>query len=203
MINYTSKKDGEFDIPRSNISRHGRNLYFFDSVNECSVMEAIKHIANMQIECKKKPITMFINSPGGSCYDGLALYDCMRACPAPIITVGLGIVASMGFIIYLAGDKRISAPYTRYLNHQVSSYFEGKATDIEIQKKEVDVLEQIAIDIVSDRTGMKEAMIKKSVKVGDNYFSAKEALKHGIVHKIFSYADKSLLKDIQLPEPTT
>lgn len=194
------KKELDFENNRVNVSRQGRTIYFFADVNDTSVMEAIKLLMQIQNECKKKPIQIVINSPGGSCYDGLALYDCIRACPAPIVTIGMGMVASMGFILYLAGDKRISSINTRFLNHQVSSEFAGKATDIEIQRAEIAALEDVIVKIVASRTGISESKIKKDVKGGDNYYSAKEAVKKGIVHEIISYVDKTTVKPESITE---
>jgi len=186
-----NRKEEEVSNTRSKVSRSGRMIYFFDTVDEDSVLEAIKHVHHLDMANPKAPITLLIDSVGGNCYDGLALYDCLRMCRAPVVTVGYGIVASMGFIIFLAGDKRVSAPNTRFLNHQVSSEIAGKATDIEIQRAEIVKLENLTVSIVSERTGMPEAKIKKDVKLGDNYYSAKEAMKKGIVHQIMVYTDKS------------
>lgn len=190
-----NKSDMEINSPRAGVHRTGRTLYFFDDVDEFSVMEAIRHLHQLEHESRTKTITVIINSPGGSCYDGLALYDVLRSCHAPITTIGCGIVASMGFIIYLAGDKRLSLVHTRYLNHQVSSNISGKASDIEIERAEVSSLEEIIVKIVSERTGMKTAAIKKAVKVGDNYFNSKDAVKNGIIHEIIEYVDKSIPKE--------
>ena len=184
------KKSGE---PESNskVIRHGRTIYFFDDVDEGSVLQAIQHLMQLQIESLKKPITFIINSGGGGCYDGLALYDAIMTCPVHVTTIGMGIVGSMAFLIYLAGDKRISAVNTRYLNHQVSSEISGKVTDIDIARAEMTALEDICTKIVAERTGMKESQIKKDIKVGDNYYSAEEALKKGIVHEIIAHMDKT------------
>jgi len=195
------KKSSDGDVSRSNVARVGRNIYLFDEISETSVMESIRCINQCVIESNKLPITMLINSPGGDCYSGLALYDWMRSCKVPITTIGVGIIASMGFIIYLAGDKRLASPNARFLNHQVSSYYEGKASDINVQKAEVDELENILVKIVAERTGVREASVKKDVKFGDNYINSKDAVKKGITHKIINYIDKSAT--IQLEEKLT
>ena len=186
---------------RVNVSRQGRTIYFFSEVSDTSVMEAIKLLMQIQNECKKKPVIFVINSPGGSCYDGLALYDCLMACPCPIVTIGMGMVASMGFIIYLAGDRRLASVNTRFLNHQVSSEFGGKATDIKIQTIEINALEDAIVKLVSARTSIPESQIKKDVKAGDKYYDTKSALKKGIVHEIIPYADKTVVKETPAPEP--
>ena len=189
-----TKKESEFEQSRASVIKQGRSIYFFDQVHQASVLEAVRHLTQLQIESAKKPITIVINSAGGSCYDGLALYDCIRCCQAPVTTIGLGLVASMGFIIFLAGDKRVASPNTRFLNHQVSSEIAGKASDIEIERDEIAALEAVTIKIVSERTGIPESKIKKDVKAGDNYYSAKEAVKQGIAHEIFQYIDKNEIK---------
>lgn len=188
------RKEVETEFNRSGVLRVGRTIWFFDEIAAFSCMEAMRHITQLTIESKLKPITLIINSPGGCCSDGFALYDWMRMCEAPIITVGTGMVASMGFIIYLAGDKRISTPTARYLNHQVWTEIVGKATDINIEKQEIDKLESLSINLVSERTGMTPAVIKKAIKVGDHYYSAVDAKKYGIVHEIINYIPKEIPK---------
>jgi ATP-dependent Clp protease protease subunit len=176
---------------RSKVTRKGRNIYFFDDVDEGSVLEAAQHVINLQLESDKKPITILINSAGGGVYDGLCLYDVLRACPAPIITIGMGLVASMAFIIYLAGDRRISTMNTRFMNHQISANLDGKNTDIKIQQIEMDEIEKICLRIISGRTGIAPKVIQKEIKIGDHYYSAQEAMKKGIVHEIVPYFEKT------------
>jgi ATP-dependent Clp protease protease subunit len=194
-----NKKDSDFESCRAKVLRVGRSIYFFDSVDESSVLEAIRHIHHLELESTKKPITLLINSYGGSCYDGLALYDTIRACPAPVITVAMGMVASMGFIIFLAGDKRFATVNTKFLNHQPSSEIAGKSSDIEVEAHEITKLKDLMIGIVAERTKIPKAQIKKNIKVGDNYYDAKEAMKNGIIHKVIDYTDKSPEKVVAAP----
>jgi ATP-dependent Clp protease, protease subunit len=180
------------------VERHGRNLYLFADINETTVLKSICHITQMEIESAKKPIIILLNSPGGGCYDGFALYDAIRTCQCPIVTVGMGIVASMGYIIYLAGDKRIAQPNARFMNHQISSEIAGKASDIEIERDEMITLEKICLDIISERTGQPVKKIKKEIKVGNKYLSAKEAKEKGVVHEIVEYITKNPKKIIEV-----
>jgi len=189
------KKESTYETSRANVIRSGRTIYFFDNVDESSAMEAIKYLAVLQSESKTKPINFVINSMGGNCTDGFALYDYMRACTAPITTIGMGMVASMGLIIFLAGDKRIGSPNVKFLNHQPWGGAEGKASDIQIEAHEIEKTKATMINLVAERTKMSKAEIKKGIKEGDNYFDAPQALDKGIIHQIFSYVDKTSFKD--------
>jgi ATP-dependent Clp protease protease subunit len=180
--------------PTSNVFRTGRTIYFFDEVNETSAVKSVNLINEIQTEGIVKPIVFIINSPGGSCYDGLSIYDTMRACRAPITTIGMGMVASMGFIIYLAGDKRVTTPSTRFLNHQLSAYNYGRYSDLVIEHEEHVKLMATLRDIVVDRTKLTKEEVIKTTDKGDAYYTAEEAVKSGIAHEIVYYVKKVIKK---------
>lgn len=167
------------------VYRIGRTVYFFDDINSSTVCEAIKLIDEIQTESLKKPIEFVINSGGGTCYDGLALYDKLRSSECNILMVGTGIVGSMALIVYLAGDNRILTENTRLLNHQMSSGEEGmRLNDLAIDYKETAALDEIMMGIISERTGISMNKLKKEVLPGDKWISAEEAVEEGYAHEL-------------------
>jgi ATP-dependent Clp protease protease subunit len=164
------------------VSRAGRAIYFFDEVSDHTVLETIRHLDKLESESTTKPICIIINSGGGYCYDGLALYDRLRACKCRVDTLAMGLVASMAFIIYLAGERRTALKNTRFLNHQVSSYVEGRYSDFKIETNEIKKLEEICQNIVSERTNTPVEKLKKEILEGNNYFGLEEAITRKVVN---------------------
>jgi len=167
------------------VFREGRTIYFFDEVDEESVCEAIKFLDKIEEESSKKVITIKLNSEGGSCYDGLALYDRIRQSPCNIILEGTGLIASMGLIIFLAGDERRLSENARLLNHQMAiTDFSGRNSALKIEQKEVEILDAIMLDIIAERTGETIKKSTKEVLPGDKWFNAEFAVDNGYAHEI-------------------
>lgn len=178
-------QESEYEVPAHTlVYRVGTTIYFFDEVDGASVCEAIKFIDMIEKEKKVEHLTMVINSGGGNIYDGLALYDRLRACKLPVTTIGTGLVASMAFIIFLAGDKRICSPRVRFLNHQAKISIEGRVEDINIEQAETKMVDDMCIEIIATRTTLTAKKQKKDIKGGDKYIGAEEALHTKIVHEI-------------------
>ena len=187
----TISRDSEFEYNRSPlVYRVGTTIYFFDEVDGASVCEAIKMIDAIEREKKATELTLILNSGGGSIYDGLALYDRLRTCTLPVTTIGLGMVASMAFIIFVAGDKRICTKRVRFLNHQAKISISGRVADIDIEQAETKMIEDMCIEIIATRTKLNPQKQKKDTKAGDKYIGADEALKTGIVHEIIEEITK-------------
>ena len=121
------KNNNRFDErDRTLVFCEGRTIYFFDEINESSACEAIRIIDKLEYD-NKKDIRIVINSGGGNCYDGLALYDRIRQSGCNILTLGTGLVVSMALIIFLAGDERELTENARLLVHQITiEEFSGK-----------------------------------------------------------------------------
>lgn len=168
---------------RPTVYKTGRTIYFYDEVNNKTVCEASKFIDELESE-NDKEIELIINSNGGSIYDGLALYDRIRSSACQINTVGTGFVASMGLIVFLAGDHRTLTETAMLLNHQGSSQFEGNTGDFKIEAKEMTRLEDLTVQIIAERTGLAPKVIKKDIKIGDDYISPELAVTKGFAHAI-------------------
>ena len=166
------------------IYRQGRSLYFFDEINNYTVAEALRLLQLMVNEAPKKPVQIILNTPGGSVYDGLAFYDYLRYLSCPLMIIGTGLIASMGIIIILAGDKRCVTKNTRLMSHQISTQVQGKVSDVKIDFTETKELEKICDNIIAERTGQSLKVVQNEIKNGDKYLGAEEALKKGYIHKI-------------------
>lgn len=175
---------------RTNVYYQDRTIYFFDEVNNATVCEAIRYIDLLE-KRSKKPIEIILNSGGGSCYEGLALYDRIRFSKCDICIIATGITASMGFIIFLAGKYRYLMPNTILMSHQISSNPEGKLGDLKIEMEEIKRLEKQCNIIISERTGLSIKTIEKQHSKGDYYITPETALKDGIAHKILDREGKN------------
>ena len=182
------RNDSSEDTPKQVVCRVGRRIYFFSDVDMWSVCEAIKHIDKMEFE-SKKPIEFVIDSAGGYCYHGLALFDRIRQSKCKVNMIATGLVASMGLVVYLAGDYRALTENSRLLNHQSTSDLGGKVSDIKIETQEIFRLEDQISQIIADRTGISLKKIKSQTKVGDDYILPKQALKDGYSHLIIPNKD--------------
>ena len=140
---------------------------------------------HLAYEDSKKDIKLYINSPGGSVYDGLAIIDTMNYIEPDVQTIGIGLQASMGAMLLSAGakGKRFCLPNARIMIHQPSSGTEGKITDQEIALKEGIYLKKVLIDIMAKNTGKDVKTIEKDMD-RDNWMSAEEAQKYGIIDEV-------------------
>ncbi|MBL9021638.1 MAG: ATP-dependent Clp protease proteolytic subunit [Myxococcales bacterium] len=148
-----------------------------------------RHVAMMLTILERKdpkaPITVYINSPGGSADSGFAIYDLFRFSPCPIITVANGVVASAAVLIYLGTPKerRVSLPNARFLLHQPSTAMRGQATDIDITAREILKLRSRYNQIVQETTGKPlEKVTKDSDR--DFWLTANEAADYGLVGRV-------------------
>jgi len=139
----------------------------------------------LESEDPKKDIYLYINSPGGSVTDGLAIYDTMQYIKPDVSTICIGMAASMGAFLLAAGKKgkRFILPNARVLLHQVMGGFEGQATDIEIRSKEMLTIKRILNEILAKNTGQTFEKVGKDTE-RDFFMSAEEAKKYGIVDEI-------------------
>lgn len=145
----------------------------------------IAQLLVLEQEDPEKPITVIVNSPGGSADSGFAIYDAMRFVSCPIRTIAAGICASAGVMIFLGGDKgqRFATPTARFLLHQPSMRTMGQASDLEIISREIDRLKLQYNQIVSDATGRTVEDVEKDVS-RDFWLPAGEAVEYGLIDKV-------------------
>ncbi len=142
-------------------------------------------------EDSEKEIQMYINSPGGVIYSGLAIYDTMQMIPNPISTVAVGVTASFGTVLLTAGTKgrRYALPNATIHMHQPLGGAQGQATDIEIQTKQILRLRTLLNDIMSKHTGKPVDVIKQDTE-RDFYLDAKQAVDYGLVDQVLEVPTK-------------
>ena len=138
-----------------------------------------------------RDISMYINSPGGQIYAGLAIYDTMKMIPNKISTVAVGVTASFGTVLLAAGtkDNRYALPHSTIHMHQPLGGVQGQASDIEIQAKEILRLKSSLNQILSDSTGKKLEVIENDTE-RDFYLNAEQAVEYGLVDKILIPPEK-------------
>ena len=145
-------------------------------------------------------IEIIINSGGGSASDGFAIIGAMEMSATPIVTYGVGMVASMALAIFLAGDVRISTRHTRYMYHSVSYGFGGHITDHEEQLIESNVINKMYDEVILDNTTLSEDELQEIRRVKKDYFmSALEAEELGLVDYVVDKPEKraEILKELQ------
>jgi len=161
-----------------------RIIFLGEDVNEHSMNLCIMQMLFLDREDPHMPIEFYINSPGGSVVDGLALYDVIHTISAPVNTTCVGTAASMGAILLTAGTgTRAALPNSRIMIHQVSSGARGTAADLRIQMAETDKLENTLYKILAEKTGKTVKQIDKDCD-RDYYMSAEEAKAYGLIDTV-------------------
>jgi ATP-dependent Clp protease protease subunit len=143
---------------------------------------------HLESEDPDKDIQLYINSPGGSVYAGLAIYDTMQFIKPDVATTCVGIAMSMGALLLAAGveGKRTALPNSKILIHQVSGGFQGQGTDIEIQARETISLKRRLEEIISRHTNQSIEKVSKDME-RDYYLDAEEAQSYGIVDNVVAH----------------
>ena len=131
------------------------------------------------------PITLYIDSQGGDVYTGLALYDVIRSIKSPVVTVGLGLVASIAVVVFVGGERRYLYPNSRIFIHEPWRWAQNRedASKLEVEACEMGVLKAKIQEILVERTGQKMDRIRKDTD-HNKYFSARESISYGISNEI-------------------
>lgn len=159
-----------------------RIIWLGSEVRDENANEICAKILLLAAEDSEKDIYLYINSPGGSITAGMAIYDTMQFVPNDIVTVGIGLAASMGQFLLSSGTpgKRYITPNARVLLHQPSGGFGGTAADIQTQAKVILDMKQRMAELTAEQTGKSVEQILKD-NDRDNWFTAQEALEYGFV----------------------
>lgn len=162
-------------------------IFLGGEINDDVANLIIAQLLFLQSEDPKKDISLYINSPGGMVTAGMAIIDTMNHIKNNVSTVCVGIAASMGATILSAGQKgkRFSLPNSEIMIHQPMGGFQGQASDIEINARQILKLKEKLTKIISDNTGKPMSQVAKDMD-RDYYMSAEEAKKYGLVDKIVS-----------------
>jgi len=166
-----------------NIDFENRNIMLEGEVDDFTVGTLIRAIKLMEKD-SDKPINFYLNTPGGSCYDGFALYDVLRASTCEINVIALGKIMSMGTILILAGDNKYAYKNTAFMWHSVSSFSGGNVNAMENDLKEMKRLYQQIIDIYVERGCKDDKFWKKWLKAEDRYGDVEKAKELGFIDSI-------------------
>ncbi len=168
-----------------------RIIFLGEQVDQHTANLVVAQLLFLQAEDPKKDIYLYINSPGGSVYDALAIYDTMQHVKNDIQTVGIGMQASAAAFLLSSGTKgkRFILPHSTVMIHQPSSGTRGKVTDQEIDLRESLRVKKLLEEIMAGNTGQKIAQIHEDME-RDRWMDAKEAQKYGIVDKVIETLPK-------------
>lgn len=163
-------------------------VFLVGPVNDQSANLIVSQLLYLDSLPDDRPIYFYINSPGGSVYAGLAIYDTMKFIKKDVITVCNGLAASMGAFLLAAGDQRMSLPNSTIMIHQPSGGSQGQASDIKIQAEEILRLRKRLNQILADNTGQSIEKIEVDTE-RDNFISAEAAVEYGIIDKVITQRD--------------
>ncbi len=183
VVEETNRGERAYDIYSRLLKE--RVIFLGDEVNSATANIVIAQLLHLAYEDPKKDIKLYINSPGGSVYDGLGIIDTMIYIEPDVQTIGIGLQASMGAMLLSSGTKgkRFALPNARIMIHQPSSGTEGKITDQEIALREGIYLKKVLAEMMAKNTGQSLEKIEKDMD-RDNWMSAEEAKKYGIVDEV-------------------
>ena len=188
VVEQTSRGERSYDI----FSRllNDRIVMLSDEVNSVTANLVIAQLLYLEGQDPEKDINLYINSPGGSVTDGLAIYDTMRYIKCDVSTICIGMAASMGSFLLAAGTKgkRLALPNSEIMIHQPSGGAKGQASDIIISAEHIKRTRERLNRILSERTGQALEVIAKDTD-RDNFMTAGEALNYGIIDKVIEKRD--------------
>ena len=166
-----------------------REIFLTDIVDSDSMEAIIKQLMYLHRDNPDEEITLYINSPGGEVQSGLVVYDFMKLIPTPIRTVCIGTAASMGAILFLAGDKRVMMPNSRIMIHDPApgggSMAGMKPAEMEETLAALKKCQKVTTDIISKVTGRPEKDVRRKTKK-DSFFNAEEAIEFGLATEIMT-----------------
>ena len=186
VIEQTSRGERSFDIYSRLLNE--RIIFLGTPVDDQIANLIVAQLLHLESEDPEKDISIYINSPGGVVYAGLAIYDTMQFVKPDIQTICIGMAMSMGSVILMGGakGKRMSLPNSKVLIHQGSAGFHGQPTDIEIQAKEVIGLKRLLEEITAKHTGQSLERVAKDMD-RDYYMTAAEAVEYGIIDRVIEH----------------
>jgi len=183
VIERTARGEREFDIYSRLLNE--RIIFLGSPIDDQVANLVVAQLLHLESEDPEKDISIYINSPGGSIYSGLAIYDTMQFVKPDIATMCVGVAMSMGSLLLAAGakGKRAVLPNSRILIHQPSAGFEGQSTDIEIHAREILKIRERIDEIYAEHTGRPKEEVRADME-RDRFFTAEQALAYGLVDRV-------------------
>lgn len=200
VIEKSGRQERAYDI--YSLLLKNRIVFVGTPITDQTANLIVAQLLYLSNEDSEAPIEMYINSPGGVIYAGLAIYDTMQMIANPINTVAVGVTASFGTVLLTAGTtgQRFALPHATIHLHQPLGGAQGQATDIEIQANEILRLRDKLNNILSHHTGQSVDRIKKDTE-RDYWLTAKDAVEYGLVDKILESSKDSILGAIKGHKP--
>jgi ATP-dependent Clp protease protease subunit len=186
VIEQTSRGERSFDIFSRLLNE--RIIFLGTPVDDQIANLIIAQLLHLESEDPDKDVYIYVNSPGGSVYAGLAIYDTMQYIKPDVQTICVGIAMSMGALLLAGGTKgkRLALPNAKILIHQVSSGFQGQATDIEIQARETINMKRKMEEIIAEHSEQPLEKVAKDME-RDYFMTAQEAKEYGIIDTVVTH----------------
>ena len=183
VVEQTSRGERSYDI----FSRllNDRIIMLFDEVNDATAQTITAQLLFLESQDPDKDIYLYINSPGGSITAGMAIYDTMQYIKCDVVTICIGMAASMGAFLLSSGakGKRIALPNAEIMIHQPSGGSQGQCTDIQIQAQHILRIKHKLNNILAENTGKPVEVVERDCE-RDYFMTAEEAMEYGIVDKV-------------------
>ena len=185
VVERSARGEREYDIYSRLLNE--RIIFLGTAVNDQVANLIVAQLLHLESSDPDKDISIYINSPGGSIYAGLAIYDTMNFIKPDVQTICCGIAMSMGSLLLTGGaaGKRFSLPNSRILIHQPSAGFEGQSTDIEIHMREILKTRERIDQIYAKHTGQPQEQVHVDME-RDRFFKPDQAVEYGLIDKVIS-----------------
>jgi ATP-dependent Clp protease protease subunit len=186
VIEQTSRGERSFDIYSRLLNE--RIIFLGTPVDDQIANLIVAQLLHLESEDPDKDVQIYINSPGGSVYAGLAIYDTMQFIKPDVQTTCVGIAMSMGALLLAGGaaGKRFALPNAKILIHQVSGGFQGQATDIEIAARETIALKRRLEEIIAHHSGQDIEKVSKDME-RDYFLTAQESQEYGLIDRVIEH----------------
>ena len=186
VVEQTARGERSFDIYSRLLN--DRVVFLGGQVDEDSANLIVAQLVHLESDDPDKDIHLYINSPGGSVYAGLAIYDTMQFIRPDVQTICYGIAMSMGSLLLAGGTpgKRLTLPNSRILIHQPSGGFEGPSSDIEIHAREILNIRRRIDEIYAEHTGQPVDQVHADME-RDRFFKADEAVEYGLIDRVIEH----------------
>ena len=185
VIERSARGEREYDIYSRLLNE--RIIFLGTPIDDQVANVVVAQLLHLESVDPEKDVSLYINSPGGSIYSGLAIYDTMNFIKPDVQTMCVGVAMSMGSLLLAGGahGKRSALPNSRILMHQPSSGFEGQATDIEIQAREVIKIREKVDEIYAKACGKPVEEVHRDME-RDRFFKASEAAEYGLIDRVLT-----------------
>jgi ATP-dependent Clp protease protease subunit len=186
VVEQTSRGERAFDIYSRLLNE--RIIFLGTPVDDQIANLIVAQLIHLESEDPDKDISVYVNSPGGSVYAGMAIYDTMQFIKPDVSTICCGIAMSMGALLLAGGakGKRMALPNSKILIHQVSAGYQGQATDIEIHAREIIDMRRRLDEIIANHTGQPLERVQRDTE-RDFFMTSPEAREYGIIDQVIEH----------------